>query len=104
VGATEEQLTRDNVPYEVGTASYKEIARGQIVGNTTGRLKLLFHRDSLKLLGVHIMGYQATELVHIGQTVMAFEGKVDFFIDHVFNYPTFSECYRIAALNGVNRL
>jgi NAD(P) transhydrogenase len=92
------------VPYEVGTAGYREVARGQILGVTTGRIKLLFHRESLKLLGVHILGNQATELIHIGQTVMAFGGAVDFFIDHVFNYPTFSECYRIAALNGINRL
>ena len=104
VGATEEQLTQQQVPYEVGTATYKEIARGQILGATTGRIKLLFHRETLKLLGVHIIGNQATELVHIGQTVMSYDGTVDFFIDHVFNYPTFSECYRIAALNGVNRL
>jgi len=104
VGATEEQLTQKAVPYEAGTASYRELARGQIQGLTTGRIKLLFHRETLQLLGVHILGDRATELVHIGQTVMSFGGKVDYFIDHVFNYPTFSECYRIAALNGVNRL
>jgi NAD(P) transhydrogenase len=104
VGATEEQLTQQSVPYEVGTATYRELARGQIQGLTTGRIKLLFHRETLRLLGVHIIGNQATELVHIGQTVMSFGGNVDYFIDHVFNYPTFSECYRIAALNGVNRL
>jgi NAD(P) transhydrogenase len=104
VGATEEQLTQQAVPYEVGTATYRELARGQIQGTTTGRIKLLFHRETLKLLGVHILGDRATDLVHIGQTVMSFDGKVDYFIDHVFNYPTFSECYRIAALNGVNRL
>jgi NAD(P) transhydrogenase len=104
VGATEEQLTQQAVPYEVGTATYRELARGQIQGLTTGRIKLLFHRETLQLLGVHILGDRATELVHIGQTVMSFRGKVDYFIDNVFNYPTFSECYRIAALNGVNRL
>jgi len=104
VGATEEQLTHDKVPYEVGSATYREIARGQIVGNTTGRLKLLFHRESLKLLGVHIIGEGATDLVHIGQTVMGFDGTIEYFIGNVFNYPTYSECYRIAALNGVNRL
>lgn len=104
VGATEEQLTKDKVPYEVGSATYREIARGQIVGHTTGRLKLLFHRESLKLLGVHIMGDYATDLVHIGQTVMAYDGKVDYFITKVMNYPTYSECYRVAALNGINRL
>ncbi|MEE8396273.1 MAG: Si-specific NAD(P)(+) transhydrogenase, partial [bacterium] len=104
VGATEEELTERKVPYEVGSATYKELARGQITGNTTGRLKLLFHRENLKLLGVHIIGESATELVHIGQTVMAYGGNVEFFIDHVFNFPTWSECYRVAALNGVNRL
>ena len=104
VGATEEELTRDKVPYEVGTATYREIAKGQIVGNTTGRLKLLFHRETLKLLGVHILGEGATDLVHIGQTVMGFDGTIEFFIGNVFNYPTYSECYRVAALNGVNRL
>lgn len=104
VGATEEQLTRDKVPYEVGAATYREIARGQIVGNTTGRLKLLFHRETLRLLGVHILGEGATDLVHIGQTVMGYEGTIEYFIGNVFNYPTYSECYRVAALNGVNRL
>jgi NAD(P) transhydrogenase len=92
------------VPYEVGSATYREIAKGQIVGNTTGRLKLLFHRETLKLLGVHILGEGATDLVHIGQTVMGFDGTIEFFIGNVFNYPTYSECYRVAALNGVNRL
>jgi NAD(P) transhydrogenase len=104
VGQTEEQLTHDKVPYEVGTATYKEIARGQIVGNTSGRLKLLFDRDTLKLLGVHILGDDATDLVHIGAAVMAFGGTIEYFIDTVFNYPTYSECYRVAALNGYNRL
>jgi NAD(P) transhydrogenase len=103
-GQTEEQLTRDKIPYEVGTATYKEIARGQIVGNTVGRMKLLFHRDSLKLLGVHIIGDEATDLIHIGAAVMAFGGTIEYFIDTVFNYPTYSECYRVAALNGYNRL
>ena len=104
IGATEEELTRDCVPYEVGAASYKELARGQIAGNTVGRMKLLFHRETLQLLGVHIIGESAADLVHIGQTVMAFGGRIDYFIDNVFNYPTYSECYRVAALNGVNRL
>lgn len=104
VGATEETLTSEKIPYEVGSATYREIARGQIGGNTTGRLKLLFSRDDLKLLGVHIIGDHATDLVHIGQTVMAFGGTIEFFINNVFNYPTYSECYRVAALNGVNRL
>ncbi len=104
VGATEQYLTAQKIPYEVGSATYREIARGQIAGNTTGRLKMLFKRDDLKLLGVHIIGDYATDLIHIGQTVMAFDGSIEFFIDNVFNYPTYSECYRVAALNGVNRL
>ena len=104
VGATEEELTLAKVPYEVGAATYREIARGQIAGNTIGRLKLLFHRENLKLLGVHILGEGATDLVHIGQTVMGFDGTIEYFIGNVFNYPTYSECYRVAALNGVNRL
>jgi len=104
VGATEEQLTRDKIPYEVGSSSYKEIARGQIMGNTTGRLKLLFHRQNLKLLGVHILGDEATDLIHVGQAVLSFGGTIEYFFDRVLNYPTFSECYRVAALNGYNRL
>jgi NAD(P) transhydrogenase len=104
VGKTEEQLTREAVPYEVGIARYQEIARGQIIGDTTGLLKLLFHRETLRLLGVHIIGEGATELIHIGQTVLAFEGSVEFLRTTVFNYPTLAECYKVAALNGLNRL
>jgi NAD(P) transhydrogenase len=104
VGKTEEQLTREAIPYEVGIAHYQEIARGQIIGDTTGLLKLLFHRETLRLLGVHIVGEGATELVHIGQTVLAFEGSIKFLLTTVFNYPTLAECYKVAALNGMNRL
>ncbi len=104
VGKTEEQLTREAIPYEVGIARYQEIARGQIIGDTTGLLKLLFHRETLRLLGVHIVGEGATELVHIGQTVLAFEGSIEFLLTTVFNYPTLAECYKVAALNGMNRL
>ena len=104
VGKTEEQLTREAIPYEVGIAHYQEIARGQIIGDTTGLLKLLFHRETLRLLGVHIVGEGATELVHIGQTVLAFEGSIEFLLTTVFNYPTLAECYKVAALNGMNRL
>lgn len=103
-GQSEEELTKDCVPYEVGRAEYRETARGQILSDYTGMLKLLFHRDTLELLGVHIIGESATELIHIGQAVMAHGGKVDYFIDNVFNYPTLAECYKVAALNGVNRL
>ena len=103
-GQTEEQLTQEKVPYEVGRAEYSETARGQILGDHTGILKLLFHRDSLQLLGVHIIGESATELIHIGQAVLAHSGSVAYFRDNVFNYPTLAECYKIAALNGLNRL
>jgi NAD(P) transhydrogenase len=104
IGKTEEQLTEEDVPYEVGVAYYREIARGQIRGDTTGRLKLIFHRETRAILGVHIIGEGAAELVHIGQAVMALNGKVDYFIDSVFNYPTLAECYKAAAFNGINKL
>jgi NAD(P) transhydrogenase len=104
IGKTEEQLTKEDVPYEVGMAYYRETARGQIRGDTTGRLKLIFHRDTHKVLGVHIIGEDATELIHIGQAVMVLGGTVDYFIDTVFNYPTFAECYKVAAFNGLGRL
>jgi NAD(P) transhydrogenase len=104
VGRTEEDLTRQDVPYEVGKAHYREIARGQIIGDSTGLLKLIFHSESRELLGVHILGEGASELVHIGQAVMAFGGKIDYFINTVFNYPTLAECYKTAAFDGINRL
>ncbi len=104
VGRTEEDLTEDVVPYEVGRAQYREIARGQIIGDDSGLLKLLFHARTRKLLGVHIIGEGASELIHIGQAVLAFEGTVDYFVDAVFNYPTLAECYKTAALDGINRL
>ena len=104
IGKTEEQLTGEDVPYEVGMAYYREVARGQIRGDTTGRLKLIFHRDTLKVLGVHIIGEEASELVHIGQAVMTLDGTVNYFIDTVFNYPTLAECYKVAAFNGLGRL
>src|SRR5579871_6174121 len=104
IGKTEEQLTEEDVPYEVGMAYYREVARGQIRGDTTGRLKLIFHRDTRKVLGVHIIGEGASELVHIGQAVMTLEGTVDYFVQTVFNYPTLAECYKAAAFNGLGRL
>ena len=104
VGKSEEELTKEGVPYEIGRAFYKEIARGQIVGDLEGLLKLIFNRVTLELLGVHIIGDGATELVHIGQAVLTYGGKVDFFVHNVFNYPTLAECYRTAALDGINRL
>jgi NAD(P) transhydrogenase len=104
IGKTEEQLTDEDVPYEVGMAYYREVARGQITGDINGRLKLIFHRDTRKVLGVHIIGEGAAELVHIGQAVMTLDGTVDYFIDTVFNYPTLAECYKVAAFNGLGRL
>jgi len=104
IGKTEEQLTEEDVPYEVGVAYYREIARGQITGHTEGRLKLLFHRETLDLLGVHIFGEDAAELLHIGQAVLLLKGKITYFIHTVFNYPTLAECYKAAAFNGMNRL
>lgn len=104
IGKTEEQLTDEDVPYEVGVAYYREIARGQIRGDTTGRLKLIFHRETKLLLGVHIIGEGACELLHIGQAVMALSGAIDYFVDTVFNYPTLAECYKAAAFNGLNKL
>ena len=103
-GKTEEQLTKDDVPYEVGLAYYRETARGQIRGDTTGRLKLIFHRETREILGVHIIGEGAAELLHIGQAVMVLKGTIDYFIDTVFNYPTLAEAYKQAAFNGVNKL
>lgn len=104
VGKTEQELTTDAVPYETGKAHYREIARGQIIGSNVGVLKLIFHLNSRALLGVHIFGEGASELVHIGQAVMAFNGTIDHFIDNVFNYPTLAECYKTAAFDGINRL
>jgi NAD(P) transhydrogenase len=104
IGKTEEQLTDADVPYEVGVAYYREIARGQITGHTDGRLKILFHRETLELLGVHIFGEDAAELLHIGQAVFKLKGKITYFINTVFNYPTLAECYKTAAFNGLNRL
>jgi len=104
VGKSEEQLTKEHVPYEIGIARFKEIARGQILGDQTGMLKLLFHRTTRKLLGVHCIGETATEIIHIGQSVMAFDGTIDYFRDTVFNYPTMAECYKVAAFDGLNKL
>jgi len=104
VGRTEEELEKADVSYGVGVARYKEIARGQLIGDVSGLLKLLFHRQTHELLGVHAIGEGATELIHIGQAVMAYRGKIDYFVDTVFNYPTLAECYKVAALDGINRL
>lgn len=104
VGKTEEQLTKAGIPYEAGIAQYSELARGQLLGDQDGMLKLLIHQDDHTILGVHAIGTGVTELIHIGQAVMAFRGTVDYFINNVFNYPTLAEAYKVAALNGLNKL
>lgn len=103
-GYTEEQLKELGFRYEVGRAYYYEIARNQITGNDPGMFKILFHSDTLEILGIHIIGRAATEVIHIGQVAMSFSARIDYFIDQVFNYPTYAEGYRIAALNGFNKL
>ena len=92
------------MPFETGIARYREIARGQIIGDLDGMLKLIFHLKTRRLLGVWGIGAQATELVHIGQAVMALGGTLDYFVNNVFNYPTLAECYKVAALDGANKL
>lgn len=104
VGWTEERLTNEGVPYESGIAQYKEIARGQLLGDDIGMLKLLIHQESHAILGVHAIGTGATELIHIGQTAIAFKATAEYFVNTVFNYPTLAECYKVAALNGLNKL
>ena len=104
IGETEEGLTAKAIPYEVGCALFQEVAKGQITGDIHGMLKLLFHREDRRLLGVHIIGERASELIHIGQAVMSFGGTIDYFKDTVFNYPTLSDAYKVAALNGLNKL
>jgi len=107
VGQTERELTAQNVPYEVGRSFFRHLARGQITDRKTGMLKLLFHRETLEILGIHCFGHNAAEILHIGQAIMAQPvpyNTVKYFINTTFNYPTMAEAYRIAALNGYNRL
>ncbi|MCW2686224.1 MAG: transhydrogenase [Mycobacterium sp.] len=104
VGATEVELTKESIPYEFGVSRYRELARGQIAGDSYGMLKLLVSTEDRKLLGVHIFGTNATELVHIGQAVMGCGGTVEYLVDAVFNYPTFSEAYKVAALDVMNKI
>ncbi len=104
VGKNEEELTEAGVAYEVGKAQYREIARGQIIGDSSGLLKLVFRHGTGELLGVHIIGEGASELIHIGQAVLAYGGNVDYFINTVFNYPTLAEGYKTAAFDGINRM
>ena len=104
VGQTEEKLTEAKVPYEVGMAKYKELAKSMMLGDESGMLKLLFDRNTRKLLGVHAIGQRATEIIHIGQAVLAYGGSIEYFRDTVFNYPTLAEAYKVAALDGLNKL
>ena len=107
IGMTEKELTEKKVPYEVGHAFFRHLARAQITGRTTGMLKILFHRESLKILGIHCFGAEAAEIVHIGQAIMSQRGKANtllYFVNTTFNYPTMAEAYRVAALNGLNRV
>ena len=107
VGKTEQQLTEQNSPYEVGHAEFKNLARAQIAGRHEGMLKILFHRATLQLLGIHCFGEQASEIVHIGQAIMAQSGtanSINYFVNTTFNYPTMAEAYRVAALCGLNRI
>ncbi|EIC83719.1 Si-specific NAD(P)(+) transhydrogenase [Serratia sp. M24T3] len=107
VGKTEQELTAMKVPYEVGRAQFKHLARAQIVGMNVGSLKLLFHRDTKQILGIHCFGERAAEIIHIGQAIMEQEGAgntIEYFVNTTFNYPTMAEAYRVAALNGLNRL
>jgi NAD(P) transhydrogenase len=107
IGRTERELTEAKIPYEVGQAQFRNIARAQITGHTVGMLKILFHRESLELLGIHCFGANASEIIHIGQAIMsqpAPHNTLQFFLTNTFNYPTMAEAYRVAALNGYNRL
>lgn len=104
IGPPEHELTQKKIPYETGIARYREIARGQILGDDSGFLKLLVHREDHRLLGVHVVGTGATELIHIGQAVMELGGGLQYFLRTVFNYPTLAECYKVAALDVFNKL
>jgi NAD(P) transhydrogenase len=103
-GLTEAELTTRAVPYEVGTSRYRELARGAIVGDSYGMLKMLVSTEDRTLLGVHVFGTGATDLVHIGQAIMACGGTVDYLVDTVLNYPTLSEAYKVAALDATNKI
>jgi NAD(P) transhydrogenase len=104
VGATEEELTENKVPYETGIARYREISRGPILGDDSGLFKMLFHREDKRLLGCHCIGSGATELIHVGQAVLGLHGGLEYFLTTVFNYPTLAECYKVAAYNAANKI
>ncbi|MCF9045237.1 Si-specific NAD(P)(+) transhydrogenase [Acinetobacter nectaris] len=104
-GKSEQELTEEKVPYEVGQSSFRHLARAQITGDTVGELKILFHRDTLEILGIHCFGNNASEIIHIGQAIMQSQNNsLKYFVETTFNYPTMAEAYRVAALNGLNRL
>lgn len=104
IGKTEQELTAEKVPYEVGQAFFKHLARAQIIGERSGVLKILFHRETLEVLGIHCYGNHASEIIHIGQAVMKCQHSLEYFVNTTFNYPTMAEAYRVAALNGLNRV
>ncbi|WP_114787975.1 Si-specific NAD(P)(+) transhydrogenase [Vibrio tetraodonis] len=107
VGKTEQELTAAKIPYEVGRTSFKHLARAQIAGKDIGSLKILFHRETKEILGIHCFGERAAEIIHIGQAIMEQKGEantIEYFVNTTFNYPTMAEAYRVAALNGLNRL
>jgi NAD(P) transhydrogenase len=107
IGKTEEELTANCVPYEVGQAFFKDTARAQISGEPVGMLKILFQRETLEILGIHCFGDQASEIIHIGQAIMSQKGEgntLKYFINTTFNYPTMAEAYRVAAISGLNRI
>jgi NAD(P) transhydrogenase len=107
IGQTERELTEKKIPYEVGHSFFRHLARAQITGRTVGMLKILFHRENLQILGIHCFGYEASEIIHIGQAIMSQQGDANslmYFINTTFNYPTMAEAYRVAALNGLNRI
>lgn len=104
IGFTEDELKQLGFHYEVGRAYYYEIARSHIAGSNVGMFKICFHAETLEILGVHVIGRGATEVIHIGQVAISFRAKIDYFIDQIFNYPTFAEGYRVAALNGLNKI
>jgi NAD(P) transhydrogenase len=104
IGETEDSLTEKQIAYETGIARYKEIARGQLIGDELGMLKLIFHRDTHKIMGIHVIGEGAAEIIHVGQAVMQLGGTLEYFVEGVFNYPTLTECYKVAALDGLNKV
>jgi NAD(P) transhydrogenase len=104
IGKSEQQLTKENIPYEVGVARYEELAKGQMLGGTPGFLKIIFCPNTLQILGVHAIGEGATEIIHIGQVVMSSGGTLEYFRNAVFNYPTLAEAYRVAALHGLKKV